>query len=59
MKDIVLGHKIERDELLRQDFVLREGISDKTLVFLRKLLYKFRFPNENGKFFAFGTCFTL
>jgi predicted AAA+ superfamily ATPase len=26
MKDIVLGHKIERDELLRQGFVLREGI---------------------------------
>lgn len=28
MKDIVLGHKIERDELLRQDFVLREGIEE-------------------------------
>lgn len=28
MKDIVLGHKIERDELFRQDFVLREGIKE-------------------------------
>jgi len=28
MKDIVLGHKIEKDELLRQGFVLREGIEE-------------------------------
>lgn len=28
MKDIILGHKVERDELLRQGFVLREGIEE-------------------------------
>ena len=28
MKDIILGHKVERDELLRQGFVLMEGIEE-------------------------------
>ena len=40
MKDMILGHKVERDELLRQGFVLMEGIEEARKGLDTNLLYR-------------------
>jgi len=49
MKDIVLGHKAERDELLKTEYILRDGLRDARQSIMNNLIKVIVGPRRAGK----------